>query len=173
MTAAGLDGAEAEHDGGGNDGKGTEDDFGDVLAGGAFEFAEEKASPEDADEGVGVPEGEGDGEADVADGEDCEGVGDGPEHSGEDGDGDEMTMLGEVGEDVARAFEHGGDGPARSEDACDHAERDGVGGKAGVDEFGGSFSGSEPDSGGEGAEDAEAVDGGKDDWRIRSSRCAH
>ncbi len=121
-----VNGAEAEHDRGGDDGERAEDDFGDVFGAGAFEFAEEHAAPEDADEGVGVPQGEGDGEADVANGEDGEGVGDGPQHAGENGDGDEVLVAGEVGEDVAGAFEQGGDGPARGEDAGDHAERDGV-----------------------------------------------
>ena len=38
MRAAALDGAEAEHDGGGNDGQRAQDDLGDVFAARAFEF---------------------------------------------------------------------------------------------------------------------------------------
>jgi hypothetical protein len=37
--------------------------------------------------------GKGDGEADVANGEDGEGVGDGPEHAGEDGVEDEVLVA--------------------------------------------------------------------------------
>ena len=159
VRPAGVEGGEAEQHGGGDDGGGAENDFGDVARAGAFELAEEQAAPENADEGVGVPDGEGDGEADVADGEDGEGVGDGPQHAGEDGDGDEVAVAGEVGEDLARALEEGGERPAGEEDAGDHAEGDGVGREAGVDELGGGFSGAEPCSGGEGAEDAEVVRG--------------
>ena len=143
------------------------------LAAGAFELAEEQAAPEDADEGVGVPQGEGDGEADVANGEDGEGVGDGPQHAGEDGDEDEVLVVGEVGEDVARAFEQGGDGPARGEDAGDHAERDGEGREAGVDELGGRFRRAEPDAGTEPAEHAEAMGRGEACGCIRLRRLAH
>ena len=159
VRACAVDGAEAEQDGGGNNGQRTEDDFGGVFAACAFELAEEQAAPEDADEGVGVPEGKGDGEADVSNGEDGEGVGDGPEHAGEDGGGNEVRVLGEVGEDLARAFEERGDGPAGSEDSGDHAERDGVGREAGIDELGRRFSRAKPYAGGESAEHADAVDG--------------
>ena len=159
MRAGAVDGAEAEQDGGGDDGCCSEDDLGGVAGAGAFELAEEQAGPEDADEGVGVPEGKGDGEADVADGEDGEGVGDGPQHACEDGGGDEVRVLGEVGEDLACAFEKRGDGPAGGEDAGDHAERDGVRREAGVDELGGRFSRAEPCARAESAEDADAVDG--------------
>src|SRR6185503_18347212 len=153
MTAVCLDGAEAEHDGSGNDGKRANDDFGDVLAACAFEFAKEGASPEDADDGKSV--------------------GDGPEHSGEDGDGNQMAVFGKIGKDIARALEHCGDGPASCKDSGDHAEGDGIGREAGVDELGGSFGSTEPDSGGEGAEDTEAVNRGKDYGRIGSSCGAH
>ena len=159
--AAVLHGAEAEHDRGDDDGQSAEEDFGDVARAGAFQFAEEQASPEDADQRVGVPEGEGDGEPDVADGEDGEGVGDGPEHAGEDGGDDEVPVAGEVGEDGAGAFEEGGECPAGGEDAGDHAEGDGVRREAGVDELGGGFRRAQPDAGGEGAGHAEGVCGGE------------
>ena len=89
-----VHGAEAEHDGRGNDGERAEHDFGDVLGARAFQFAEQQAAPEDADERVGVPQGEGDGQADVANGEDRKRIGDGPQHAGEDGDGDEVLVFG-------------------------------------------------------------------------------
>ena len=134
------------------------DNFGGVEGACAFELAEEEATPEQADEGVGVPEGESGGEADVADGEDGEGVGDGPEGSGEDGPDDEVAFGAEIGEDVGGAFEEGGEGPAGGEDAGDHAEGDGEGREAGGDELGGSFGCSEPDGSGETGEDTELVE---------------
>ena len=63
----------------------------------------------------------------------------------------------QVGEDVAGALEQRGKGPARGEDAGDHAERDGEGREAGVDQLGGGFSRAEPDAGGEAADDAERM----------------
>ena len=111
-----------------------------LTAAGSLQFAEEQPTPENADEGVGIPERKCDGQADIANGEDGKRVGYCPQHSGEDGDGDEVAVLGEIGEDLARAFEQSGDGPARSEDARHHAQRDGVGRKAGVDELGGRLS---------------------------------
>ena len=146
MTAASDDGERAEHD------------LGDVFAAGALQLAEEQAAPEDADEGVGVPQGKGDGQAHIANGEDSERIGHGPQHAGENGDGDEMPVLGEIGEDLARAFEQRGNGPARGEDAGHHAERDGVGREAGVDELGGRLSRAQPHSGCQAADDADAVD---------------
>ncbi len=128
----------------------AEQDFGEVAA--PREFAEEQPAPEDADEGVGVPEREGDGEANVANGEDGERVGDGPEHPREHGDGDEMRLRARSAERLARAFEERGERPARGEDAGDHEERDGEGREAGVDELGGRLRCAEPDPGAEPAE---------------------
>ena len=105
VRAACVNGAEAEHDGCGNNGERSENDLGDVLAAGALQLAEEEPAPEDADEGVGIPKWKGDGQADVANGKDGEGVGDCPEHAGENGDGNQVLVLGEIGEDLPRAFE--------------------------------------------------------------------
>ena len=154
-----MDGAEAEQDGGDDDGHSAQHNLGDGAAAGAFKLAEKNAAPQQADQRVGVPEREGDGQADVANGEDSERVGDGPQHSGEDGVENQMAVDGQIGEDVAGAFEQGGQRPAGGEDAGDHAERDGEGRKAGVDQFGGRLGRAQPHAGGESAGHADAVDG--------------
>ena len=138
----------------------------------ALQFAEEHAAPENADQRVGVPERKGDRQADVADGEDGEGVGDSPEHSGKDGDGNQVPVFGQIGEDVARALQHGGHGPASGEDAGDHAERDRVRRQAGVDQLGGRFGRAKPHARSQPAQHAEAMNRGKDyreDWFEPSS----
>ena len=58
VRPAGVNGAEAEHDGRGNDGKRAQHDLGDVQAAGALQFTEEQPSPENADERVSVPQEE-------------------------------------------------------------------------------------------------------------------
>ena len=173
VLAVAVDGAEAEQDCGDDDGNGAEHNLGDVFGAGAFKLAEEQAAPENADKGVGVPEGEGDGEADVANGEYGERVGDGPEHAGEHGVENQMLVLGEVGEDVARAFEQGGQRPARGEYAGHHAERDGKGREAGVDQLGGGFRRAEPHPGSKGAGYADAVDDSSPDLRSSLPWCSN
>ena len=156
---ASVESTEAEHDGCDHDGHCAEHHLGDVPSAGTFEFAEEYASPEQAYERVRVPHGKGDGETDVADGEDGEGVCDGPECACEECPDDEVFLVSEVGEDVRRAFEQRGKRPARGEDAGDHAERDSEGREACVDELGGSFCRAKPYARGEAADDAEAMQG--------------
>ena len=157
MSAAAVDGAEAEHDGGGDDGECAEQDLGDVFRAGAFQFAEQQAPPEDADQRVGVPERKRDREADVANGEHGEGVGHRPQHAGEYGDGDEVPVLGQVGEDAAGSFDQRGKRPSRREHSGHHAQARWRREKAGVDQLGGSFGGPQPDACAEAAENADAV----------------
>ena len=77
-AAAAVDGAEAEHDGGNHDRDDAENYLADCLAVRTVEFAEQESAPEKTDEGIGIPEGEGDREPDVADGENSQGVSDCP-----------------------------------------------------------------------------------------------
>ena len=90
---------------------------------GIAEFVEEKPAPEDAEEAVDVPEREGDAEADVADGEDGERVGDGPEAACEDAPDDEVRSLADVDADLGGAADEGGETPAREENADNHQKR--------------------------------------------------
>ena len=83
---------------------GPEHHLGDVFAARALQLAKQQPTPEDANERVGVPERKRDGQADVANGEDGKRVRYGPQHSGQDRDGDEMPVLGEISEDLARAL---------------------------------------------------------------------
>ena len=152
---------------------GAENDLGDVDAAGAFQLTEEQTAPEDADEGVGVPERKCDGETDVANGEDGKGVGHGPQHTGQDRHGDEMRCLATNRRRPSGAFEERGNGPARGEDARDHAERDGEGGQAGVDELGGRLGRAEPYTRSKAAHDADAVHRFEDGLGIGAGRCAH
>ena len=168
-----VNGAETEHDGGGDDGKRAENDFGDILAAGAFQFAEEEAAPENSDERVGVPQRKSDGETNVANGEDSERVGNGPEHSGEDGDGDQVPVFGEIGEDLARTFEQRGKRPARGERHRPCRAEIAKGERPELTSFAGCFGGAKPDAGGEAADHADAVDGFDDRGLICPGCCAH
>ena len=80
-------------------------------------------APEDAEETVDVPEREGDAEADVANGEDGERVGDGPEAACEDAPDDEVRCLANVDAHLPGAADESREAPAGEEDADDHQQR--------------------------------------------------
>src|SRR5579863_6054642 len=84
-----------------------------------------------------------------------------------------MLVLGEIGEDLPSAFQQSGHAPAGGEDAGHHTERDGIGRQAGVDELGGRFSGTEPYTRRQSADDADAVNGLDDGGRTGAGRFAH
>ena len=87
---------------------------------GVAQFVEEKIAPEDAEQTVDVPEREGDAEADVADGENGERVGDGPEAAGEDAPDDQVRSLADIDAHLGCAADESGEAPAREEDAENH-----------------------------------------------------
>ena len=124
-VAAAMDRAEAKKDGGSDDGDCAQHHSQDAAAAGALEFAEEHTSPQQAEQGICVPQRKCDGEADVPDGEDGERIGNGPKRPGEQCPHDEMFLLGKIADDVAGAFEQSGKGPARGEDTCHHPQRNG------------------------------------------------
>src|SRR5215472_6807567 len=107
-------------------------------------FVEEKKAPEDAEEAVGVPEREGDAEADVANRENGERVGDGPEAARENGPDDEVRRATNVGANGGSAEDERGEAPAREKNADDHDERNGDGRNANGDKLRGRFGGAEP-----------------------------
>jgi hypothetical protein len=166
---------EAEQDGSGDDGDGAEHDAQGGARSRALELAEEQAAPEQAEERVRVPQGKGDGEPDIADGEDGERVGDRPERAGQQCPDYQVLLAAEVAEDVGGALEQRGKRPARGEDAGHHPERDGEGGEAEGDELGGRLGRAQPHAGRQPAGDAEPVQGagtpleagggGRQQWR--------
>src|SRR5580658_507518 len=87
------------------------------------QFVEEKIAPEDAEKAVDVPKGKSDAEADVANGENGERVGNGPEAAGEDSPDDQVRGLANVGAHLARAADESRKTPAGEEDADYHQER--------------------------------------------------
>jgi len=125
---------------------------------GAAKLIEKKKTPKDAEERIGIPERKRDAEADIANGVHGERVGDGPKATGENGPNYEMRSAASVGADRAGAEDEGGKTPSREKDADDHDERDDHWRKAERDEFGGSFGGAEPGSGGEAGENAEELE---------------
>ncbi len=157
--AAAMHCAESEQDGRCNDGNCAQHHFGDAAAAGALQLAEEHAAPQQSEEGVGVPQRKGDSESDIADGKDGERVGHGPQRAGEQRPDDKVLLLAQVAEDVAGAFQQGGEGPASGKDAGDHPQRDGEGRKADVDQLGRSFGRAQPYAGRDSAGHAQAVKG--------------
>ena len=116
---------------------------------------EERPSPKDADEGVRVPQGKGDGEADIANGEDGQGIGHRPECSGQDRPQNQMRALAQVAQNGLGAFHGDRQSPSGEKNAQHHAEGDGEGREARRDQAGRSFGGPQPCAGGKRAQDAE------------------
>src|SRR5580700_3073611 len=87
---------------------------------GVAQFVEEKIAPEDTEEAVDVPEREGDAEADVANGENGQCIGDGPQATGEDAPDDQMRGLPDVGAHLPGAADKSREAPAREEYADNH-----------------------------------------------------
>src|SRR5579875_574990 len=156
-----MHGGRREHDGADDNGDGSAEDLGPAFGACAFQLMEEEPAPEQADEGVGVPERKGDGKADVANGEDSQRVGDSPEGPGKDGPDDEVGTAAEVAEDVVGSFKGDGERPACDKDAEYHAERDGIGREAGGNELGGSLRPAQPCACSKRADDAQAMEGAK------------
>ena len=75
----------------------------------------------------------------VADGENGERVGHGPQHAGENGPHHEVRLLAQIGPDVAGAFQRHRHRPAGHEHARHHAERNQERRQAGGDQLGGRF----------------------------------
>ena len=100
-----MNGAEAEKNRAAQNGNGAKHDLGNVSSGCALQFVKEQQSPEQADERVGVPKGKGDRESDVANCENREGVGNGPDRTGQYGPHDEVLVFREIAEDVFRALQ--------------------------------------------------------------------
>jgi hypothetical protein len=121
------------------------------------QFFEEQASPKNAEQTVGIPQREGNAEADVADGVNGKRVGDRPHASGEDGPYDQMRCLADVGANVRGAANKCRHAPAREKNSHHHDERNGDGRDVRVDEFYGSFRAAEPRSGGKAAENADGL----------------
>ena len=152
-----VNGAEAEHDGRSNNCQGTQHHLGDIFPAGAFQLSKQKPAPKNSHQRVGIPEGKGNGETDIANGEDREGVGYGPQHPSKDREWDQVHVLCEIGEDLASSLDERRNRPARGEDARNHAERDCKGRKAGVDQFCWRLGCAEPDTGSEPADHPDAV----------------
>src|SRR5580658_10087481 len=84
---------------------------------GVAQFVEEEIAPEDAEEAVDVPKREGDAEADIANRENSERVGDGPEAAREHAPDDQVRRLADVGAHLAGAANERGQTPSGEEDA--------------------------------------------------------
>ena len=118
---------------------------------GPTELVEEHRTPQDAEQAVRVPQGEGDAEPDVADRKHGEGVGDGPQTAGEDRPDDEMRGLPNVRADRCGAAEQRRQAPAREKHAQHHRQRDDDRGEAEGDHLGRGLGGAKPRAGGEAA----------------------
>ena len=101
------------------------DDAEPALPSGVVQLVEEKISPENSEQAVGVPQGKCNAEADVADGVNGERVGDSPHASGEDGPDDEVRRLTNVGVEMRGAANERGHTPAGEENSANHNQRDG------------------------------------------------
>ena len=131
--------------------------LGDVLRLRALQFAEQQPAPQQPDQRVGVPQRKGRGQADVANGEDGQRVGDCPQRAGEDRPDDQVLSCKQIGEDIAGSLEQRRERPARGEHAGDHAERNGEGREARVDQLGGRLGRAQPDARGQAADHAQPV----------------
>ena len=123
----------------------------------AAEFVEKKKSPEDAKERIRIPEREGDAEANIANGINGEGVGNGPETACQDCPNDEMGTAARICSNGTRAENERRKTPASEKNSDDHEERDDHRRKAKCDEFCGGFGCAEPGASGEAREDAEKL----------------
>jgi len=89
MSSGSLRGrGDGEQSGAGAHDERAADHAGPATPTGLAEFIEEEKAPEDAEQAVGVPEREGDAQADVANRKNGERVGNGLETAGEDGPND-------------------------------------------------------------------------------------
>src|SRR4029077_5969063 len=87
---------------------------------GLTQLIEKEEAPEDAKKAVGIPERESDAESDVADREDSEGVGYGPEASGQQRPNNQMRRAAYVGANGGGSEDQGGQTPACKKDANNH-----------------------------------------------------
>ncbi len=142
-----------------HDGRGASQNLHPLLRAGAPQFVEQQPAPKQSHQAVGVPQRKGDGEADVPDRKDGERVGDGPQHSGQDGPDDQVRLFLQVREDIAGALEQGRHGPAGHKHTGHHADRDHEGRKANCDELGWRFGGAQPGAGSQAADHTKLVQG--------------
>ncbi len=147
--------------------------LGPLPAPGAAQFVEQQPAPEQSHQAVGVPQGKSDGEAHIADGEHRQSVGHRPQHPGQHGPHDQVSLLAKIQQNVARAFQQGRHGPARHEHARHHPQRDDERRKSHGDELGGRLGQSEPRSGAQPAGHAERVQGTARELRGGSGGCVH
>src|SRR4029077_8478753 len=96
-------------------------------------------------------------EADIANGEDGKGVGDGPEAACEDAPDDQVRRLPNVGAHLTGAADECGEAPAREEYADNHQKRNNKRRYPDLDQLGGSFGGAEPGACAEATEDADEL----------------
>ena len=70
----------------------------------ALQLAEQHAPPQNANQRICVPQRKRNGKAHVANGKNGERVCHGPQHAGHNRDGDQVPVLGKIGEYLARAL---------------------------------------------------------------------
>jgi len=68
------------------------------------QFTEQKPSPQDADQGVRIPERKRNGQADITDGKHRQCIRDGPKGASNDAPDDEVSFVERVLQDKARAL---------------------------------------------------------------------
>jgi hypothetical protein len=79
-------------------------------------------SPEESNQTIRIPGWKGNGQTDIANGEDGQGICHRPKSAGEDSPDDQMRPFEQVPKDIAGALEEDGQGPPRYEDPKDHAK---------------------------------------------------
>src|SRR5271157_2560824 len=121
------------------------------------QLIEKEETPENAEEAVGIPQGESNAETDVADGKNGERVGHGPQATRQQRPKDEMRRSAHVGPHGGCAQDQGRQTPSRKKNADDHDERNHDRGDANGDELRRRLRRAQPRSRGETAENAEEL----------------
>src|SRR5271157_319010 len=137
---------------------------GPAAPAGLPQLIEKEEAPENTEEAVGVPQGESDAEADVADGENGERVGHRPQATRQQRPNYEMRRATHVGAHGGGAQDQSGEAPACKKNADDHDERNHDRGDTDGDELRRRFRRPQPGSCSKTAENAKELQAAVPGW---------
>ena len=137
--------------------RGAAEHLGPLARAGTAQFVEQQPAPEQSHQAVDVPQRERDRQSHVANREDRQRVGDGPQHTRQNGPHDQVRLLLQVQPHIAGALERHGHRPTGDEHASHHSQRDDEGRKTHRHQLGGSLGPAQPRTGGQAAGHAQAV----------------